>query len=83
MTVIAELSADSIASIQLVAPESNGTGDWAIRRVMALWLSANEEAPETGPLIFSLAGMDGVYDCHHRRVAERESPRDLLFQQRG
>ena len=82
MSFIGELTAESIAAIQLVAPLTDGTGEWELRRVKALWIPAKEEAPETGPLLFSFADCDDVYDCHQRRVSHTKLPRELLFQQR-
>jgi hypothetical protein len=83
MSFISELTAESIATIQLVAPRTDGTGEWELRRVTALWIPAKEEAPETGPLLFSFAGCDDVYDWHQRKVNKATSPRELVFQHQG
>jgi hypothetical protein len=80
LTFVGELRAESIAAIQMVAPGATGTGEWVFRRVTAMWFAAESEAAETGPLLFSLADCDGVYDWRQRKVNSAKWPRELVFQ---
>lgn len=52
----------AIVSISIVSPSTELTGVWAMNRVTALWLPHPDEVPFTGPLLYSCANLDGLFD---------------------
>ena len=77
--LISETPVDAIAAIQVVAPDTERSGEWTVSRVKAVWLPRREELHKTGPLLFSFAHLEGVYDWFQQRVNLTGQPRELIW----
>lgn len=77
--MVEALGAASVLSVHCVAPCHEGVREWAMRLISELWLPTDEEARNTGPLLFALDGEEGLYDSFHSKVLSREHRRKLLL----
>jgi hypothetical protein len=68
---------DAIVSISIISPSTELTGVWDMNRVTALWLPHADEVPYTGPLLYSCASRDGLFDCFLNPIDEGTVERTL------
>lgn len=77
--LIEVLGGASVVNLHCIAPSADEAGEWKVKTVSELWLPTEDEARDTGPLLFAVVGEDDLYDSHQSKVTSREGLRKVLL----
>ena len=77
--LVEQLEAEAVLDLHCIKPAPDGAGRWVIRRVSELWLPADDELQDAGPLLFGTEGDADLYDSHHSKVARTGKHRTALL----
>jgi hypothetical protein len=77
LDLIERLGSTSVISVERVDPSENS--GWTLRQVEELLSPADDERSETGPLLFTMAGEEGLYDSFQNKVATGRAGRKLML----
>jgi len=66
---------EAVISVQCVSRQPGG--EWSMQSIAELWLPSEEEAQDTGPLLFFMRE-GGLFDAHQQEVVGPSANRRLL-----
>ena len=67
-----------VATLSRVGRVKGGATRWEMQGISEIWIPSEQEAPDSGPLLFSLVDRQGVFDSHGTLVSPEAGGRSLL-----
>lgn len=77
--VVEEVGSTRVVAIQIIRQCGPSPGSWTTGEVSEVWRATQEEASDTGPLVFKLVGQAELTSSFNSPVAVQEVSRALLF----